>query len=496
MSDLERLKALAQSDPAEFKKLMDAVQAKVVRLHPAQLEVSKDPARFKVLNAGRRTGKTVLAAREGLARARQSNRMVWWVAPTYKVVKRGYKEVLRQLPKELLEHDPPPDSYFDAGRSVILRFKTGSTMEFYSAERPEGMLGEGVDYAILDEAAIMPSHIWEQTVYPTLMDRQGGALFISTPRGRNWFYRNWRLGQDAAEPNWASWTYPTSANPFIKPEEIENLRRTLPTVVFQQEVEAKFIASGSSIFMIAEKSIQPNVILENGMVHNCAPRGHCVIGIDLAQTTDFTVLYGARAVDRRNVFYERFNDVSWTEQKRRIHRAVRRLKAAGASDVTLCIDEGNAGKPIVEELDEFGYDVIGINFTTHKNNMVKLLAKDLEVAHAYVLADAHMDEFENYLMNITPGGRYTYSAPDGEHDDVVSAKMLQHWAMVNEGVPGAVILEPEGDAPNDPVYSDGEPWDDLIEDDEDTVAALLDAMRRPSPEELLSRPEVWQRYSV
>jgi hypothetical protein len=493
MSDLERLKSLAQSDPLEFRKLMQAVQSKVVRLHPAQEEVAASEARFKVMNAGRRTGKTVLAAREGLKRARQENKMVWWVAPTYKVVKRGYKEVLRQLPKELLTHDPPPDSYFDAGRSVILRFKTGSTMEFYSAERPEGMLGEGVDYAILDEAAIMQSHIWEQTVYPTLMDHSGGALFISTPRGRNWFYRNWRFGQDPQQPLWASWTFPTSSNPYIAPEEIQTLKDTLPTVVFQQEVEAKFVASGSSIFMVSDSARQEDFILDNGLVKNVPPRGHCVLGIDLAQSSDFTVLYGARSHDRKNIFFERFNEVAWSEQKRRIRRAVRTLKARGASEVTLCIDEGNAGKPIVEELEEQGYDVIGVNFTTHKNNMVKLLAKDLEVAHAFVLTDARAEEFENYLMNITPAGRYTYSAPAGEHDDVVSAKMLQHWAMVNEGVPGATLLMTDA-APADPVYNDGEPWDDLVDDDEETTAVLLEAMRRPTPNELMANPEVWQRY--
>ena len=125
--------------------------------------------------------------------------VTWWVAPTYKVVKRGYREVLRQLPREYLTHDPQPDTNFDAGRSVILRFKNGSQIEFYSAERPEGMLGEGVTFAVLDEAAIMPSRIWQQVVSPTLMDHQGGACLISTPRGRNWFYQAWKRGHKLRE---------------------------------------------------------------------------------------------------------------------------------------------------------------------------------------------------------------------------------------------------------------------------------------------------------
>jgi hypothetical protein len=152
--------------------------------------------------------------------------------------------------------------------------------------------------------------------------------------------------------------------------------------------------------MVSDSARQEDFILDNGLVKNVPPRGHCVLGIDLAQSSDFTVLYGARSHDRKNIFFERFNEVAWSEQKRRIRRAVRTLKARWASEVTLCIDEGNAGATLL-------------------------------------MTDA---------------------------------------------------------APADPVYNDGEPWDDLVDDDEETTAVLLEAMRRPTPNELMANPEVWQRY--
>lgn len=522
MSDFERLKALATSDPVAFRRLMEKVNSKIVQPHEAQREVLNSPARFRVMNAGRRTGKTVLAAKIALQKCRPEKKMVWWVAPTYKVVKRGYREVIRQLPDGVLTHEPPPDTNFDAGRAVILRFKNGSRMEFYSAERPEGMLGEGVDFAVLDEAAIMPARIWEQTVFPTLMDHGGGALFISTPRQRNWFYRAWLRGQDKDTPAWASWTFPTSSNPYIDAAEIEELKSSLPRVVFEQEVLAKFIAAGSSVFSFDETALQTDRILDNGMVREdtdsdddrlVAPRGHCVLGIDLAKTTDFTVIYGARASDRKNVWFERFNSVSWAEQKRRIARAVRTMQKHGATGVTLVMDSTGVGDPIVEDMEALGYDVVPINFTTHKANMVKLLGKDLESNRAFILDEAYVEEFQNYTMNVTPGGRLTYAAPEGEHDDVVSAKMLQHWGLINEGVPEVyTVSENDPSVPSDetdpfapdvedefrdfdePTDEDDD-WADLIdapaERETMLAAAPRPATRLPTPEELLNNPAAW-----
>src|SRR5689334_20011518 len=131
---------------------MQSLQAKTVTPHDGQRPVVESNARFKVVNAGRRWGKTKIAVKLMIDAARapdgprnpQADRLVWWVAPTYKVVKRGYRECKRQLPRELLTHDFPPETNFDAGRSVILHLKSGASIEFYSAERPGGMLGEGV----------------------------------------------------------------------------------------------------------------------------------------------------------------------------------------------------------------------------------------------------------------------------------------------------------------------------------------------------------------
>lgn len=503
------LEALVRSNPAEALKRLQKLQEKVMVPHEGQIDVLSSKHRFKVLNAGRRWGKTKVGVKTMLAAARsEPNQVVWWVAPTYKVVKRGYRECLRQLPKEFLLHEPPPETNFDAGRSVILRLKNGSVIEFYSAERPGGMLGEGVNFVVMDEAATIPSLVWEQTIRPTLSDTGGRGILISTPRGRNWFYRRWQMGQDQMEVEWKSWTFPSVTNPYLPDAEVEAARNELPTLLFEQEYEAKFLAAGSSVF-IWGANIQRLPILENGLIEGSPPHGHNFVGVDLAKTNDYTVLYGANESDLRNTFFERFNSVRWSEQKRRIARSVRTLERNGASGVTLVIDSTGVGDPIVEDLEDAGYDVIGINFTGMKGKMVTRLAKDLEKGKAFLLEDGELVEFENYQMAATPRGVITYSAPEGEHDDAVSAKMLQHWGIAAEGSPDVVAVSAEDEISGpridsesaDPEFDEddyvpeGESWDDLIDDQPLVPVPRSPGVvegRPPTPEELLLRDSVFE----
>ncbi len=517
---ITRLQALAQEDPVAFKQLMDSLEKRTVKPHAGQQIVLDSPARFKVMNCGRRWGKTVLAAKIIVSKTRKEDQMLWWVAPTYRIVKRGYEEVLRQLPRGVLSKPAPPSSNFDAGRPIILHFKNGTKMEFYSAERPEGMLGAGVNYVVVDEAARMKPSIWNETISPTLMDYRGGGLLISTPRGRNWFYQRWQQGQDEQDHEWASWTFTTQDNPTLPPGEADRMAADMPKMEADQEIYAKWLAAGSTVFMIPDGSIQrPATKLKDFTIMECQPKGSVVLGVDLARTTDWTILYGANSSNRRNCYFERLQDVSWPEQKRRIRRAVRTLYRKGATDVLIMIDSTGVGDPVFEDLSNDGYDVVGINFSTHKDNMVRLLAKDIEEGAAFLLPD-RLNEFEEYQMEMTPRGRMTYSAPEGAgmHDDAVAAKMLQHWGMINEAAGDITVLSlddpdpmparkperPSGDSESDLdeafEFSEND-YSDWLDPDMDLDPAEADAaiggssiadlhnalLRPPNPDDLLRR---------
>lgn len=448
MADGKRLLELAEADPEAAAKLLLQLKDKVIVPHAAQLPIMENDSRFQVVCCGRRFGKTVIGAKKCLLHARKPNQVVWWVAPTYKVVRRGYAEVLRQLPPNLLTHIPPSESAFDAGRSVKLRFKNGSVIEFYSAERPEGMLGEGVDYVVLDEAAIMPKAVWEVTVRPTLMDSQGGGLMISTPRQRNWFYYFWLRGQskDARDSEVASWKFPTSANPYIRPEEIEELEHSLPKLVFEQEVLAEFISQAGAVFRFSDDIV----------VSKARPKGHVVIGVDLAKSHDFTVFSAARAGDAIPCGYERMTEVSWPIQRNRLKTFAIKMLKEGASHVTLVMDSTGVGDPICEDMEVAGFDVVPINFKKYKQQMVIQLSKDLEDGMCRIDQNEEIHEYENYTYKVTDAGNWTYSAPEGQFDDVVSAKMLQNWGIQKEGAPDVTpisaddeIVETEDEFPTE-----------------------------------------------
>ena len=368
MSDaMSRLRALAESEPAEFRRLMEMAREKTVIPHEGQQVVLDSTARFKVMNCGRRWGKTVLAAKIMVSKTRSKNQMLWWVAPTYRIVKRGYAEVLRQLPDGVLAKPAPPDTNFDAGRADILQFKNGTTMEFYSAERPEGMLGAAVDFAVLDEAARMKGEVWEQTVSPTLIDHLGSALMISTPRGRNWFYRVWLKGQDKLQEDWASWTFTTNDNPTLPPGEAERMAADMPRMEADQELYAKWLAAGSSVFLLNHDALQDHRCYPSGLIDGVPPKGYVVLGIDLARTNDYTVLYGANAPrTAATATSSGCRRSPGTSSGAASSAPCALVQQQGATGVLLMVDEGNAGSVIVEDLQEAGFDVVGVNFTTHK----------------------------------------------------------------------------------------------------------------------------------
>jgi hypothetical protein len=466
-SAFERLQSLAQNDPAALSRLLDAMEKVNIKPHAGQQVVLDSKARFRVMNCGRRWGKTVLAAKILVSKSRKQGRVLWWVAPTYRIVKRGYEEVLRQLPDGVLAKPAPPSSNFDAGRAVILHFKNGTVMEFYSAEREESMLGAKVDFVVMDEAARIRPHVWNQTISPTLMDRLGGALLISTPRGRNWFYQAWQKGQDASNDEWDSWTFTTQDNPTLPPGEADRRAADMPRMEADQEIYAKWLAAGSTVFVIPDGSIQPATVLKDFTIKEQRPQGFVVLGVDLARTSDWTVLYGANSSNRRNCYFERMQAITWPEQKRRIRRAVRTLRREGAADVLIMVDSTGVGDPVYEDLMNDGYDVVGINFTTHKNNMVRLLAKDIEERSAFVLEE-RLTEFEDYQMTMTPAGRMTYAAPEGSgmYDDAVAAKMLQHWGIINEAAGDISVIDLNEDEPvvKRPVRQSADSDDDLEAD--------------------------------
>ena len=201
--------------------------------HPRQAEIACHPARFRVAACGRRFGKTRLGAAICVKTAADGGR-AWWIAPTYKVSEVGWRLIKR------LARQVPGADVKQAERLIF--FPNGGEIQVRSADNPDSLRGEGLDFVVMDECAFIHEDAWQEAIRPALSDRKGRAMFISTPKGQNWFYRLWLRCLDPTQDEWHGWQLPTAANPYIDPAEIEAARLGLPERIFRQEYLAEFLA--------------------------------------------------------------------------------------------------------------------------------------------------------------------------------------------------------------------------------------------------------------
>ncbi|KKN39736.1 hypothetical protein LCGC14_0740500 [marine sediment metagenome] len=203
-----------------------------------QIAVARNPARFKVIVCGRRWGKTTLGVHQSLDTGLRGGR-VWWVAPTYKVAFVGWR-MLKRLANRI-----PGAEIREGDRWVAL--PGGGEVWIKSADDPDSLRGEGLDGVVLDEVAQIKQAAWTEALSPALTDKKGWAIFIGTPKGKNWLYRLWQIAEK--QPDWARWQKPTIDNPYIDVKEIERARRESTSInIFRQEYEADFGASQLQVY--------------------------------------------------------------------------------------------------------------------------------------------------------------------------------------------------------------------------------------------------------
>ena len=134
---------------------------------------------------------------------------------------------------------------------MYIETEAGSTFEAKSADNPNSLVGEGLDLLILDEAAKQKKIAWEMYLRPTLSDRKGRAIFITTPEGYNWVYDAYLRGQSDAE--WVSFNSPSWENQFAYPkgekdEDIIEAKRNMSREIFDQEYGSMFTSFAGRVY--------------------------------------------------------------------------------------------------------------------------------------------------------------------------------------------------------------------------------------------------------
>ncbi len=218
--------------------------------HDGQLQLHTAPenVRFIVACCGRRFGKSYSAAREAELVLSQPNKMIWIVSPNYNTSEKIFRIVYDDM---VVKKGYKPSTF--SRKEQVLSFDWGSTICGKSAEHPSSLIGEGCDLVIVDEAAKINNfqRIWEMYVRPTLSDKKGKAIFISTPDGYGYFYDLFLRGK--TDENWFSFNSPSWDNKFAFPEgkndpDLLEAKRSLSLEVFEQEYGAKFTSLSGRVY--------------------------------------------------------------------------------------------------------------------------------------------------------------------------------------------------------------------------------------------------------
>ena len=203
----------------------------MIQLKPPQWNVFISDARFRILVAGRRFGKTFLALTELCRAAWKSDSLAWYVGPTYKQAKRIAWKPLKQMTKPYWAGTPNETD-------LRIELITGGTICLRGADNYDALRGDGLDFLVLDEYASMAKEAWPEVLRPALADKQGRSLFIGTPRGYNHFYDLYQKAQD--QPSWATFQFTTLEGGNVSTDELEGATHELDERTYRQEFQASF----------------------------------------------------------------------------------------------------------------------------------------------------------------------------------------------------------------------------------------------------------------
>lgn len=381
-------------------------------LLPWQKTVYSDDTRFKVIVAGRRCGKSRLSAVsllvEGL-RCPQGS-AVMYVAPTQGQARQIIWDLLMELGREVIQssHVNNMDITLINGAKIYVR----------GSDRPDTLRGVSLTYLVLDEVADIKQETWEKVLRAALSDKKGKALFIGTPKGRNWFYDIYNLGLEDEDEEWQSWHFTTKDNPLIDPKEIEGAKKTLSSFAFKQEYEASFDNAGTDTFK------------EEWLKFGKEPEyGNYYIAIDLAgfenigmsqaskKRLDQTAMAVVKVTEDGKWWVNKIEHGRW-DIKETCQRIIKNIKAFQPSGVG--IERGslkNAVLPYLSDLMRSNNTYCHIEDLTHGNKkkterVIWALQGRFEHGKVTLNEDEDWDEFrDEYVMFPTPQ----------VHDDLLDA---------------------------------------------------------------------------
>jgi len=377
---------------------MNNINLKLPKPHPTQQIVLNAyiTTRFITMCCGRRWGKSLISKNISIVEALKG-KTICYITPQFRLAKKFFKEILNLLPTDL----------YKANQSDLsIEFITGGSIYFFSGENLDSTRGGEYDVLIIDEASFIPDleQGWKNALRPLITKTKGKVLFISTPRGKDFFFE--LCQKNTGE--WKNFTFTTYDNPFIDPKEIDKAKEDLPTESFKQEYLA--VAGSNKNGIVSLDVITRNTIKE------LSSKPTVIYGIDVASTNDYTSITG---LDKDGImtFHNHFTGADWVKVQENIKNL--------PSLIFKVMDTTGVGKVVYDNLINDGvHNLIGYQFNSvSKPQLIKELILSLE-KNKLKFNEITANELSTFEYQLGKGGHITYNAISGCHDDTVISLAL------------------------------------------------------------------------
>lgn len=370
--------------------------------------INSENYKYYILNIGRQFGKTMLGINQKLYWCiNDPGCNIAWVTPIYKQGKKVFDELEKATAKSGL---------FNYNRSDLTVYcSNGSKIQYFSGERPDNIRGNTFDYLIIDEYAFTRSELWTEILSATVLVKGKKVIFISTPKGKNHFYKL------TLQPNYDNrykyFHFTSFDNPIIDKNDLEERRRNLPDHIFRQEYLAEFIDNVSGLF----KNVNDCIYTPDTEIKNSLKNQNIYGGLDIGRADDYTVLTLLNS-NYEMIFVKRWRHLEWSTIINEVADIIRDFNAK------VKVEVNNQGDVFYEMLQNKIYNYVDpfVTTTASKPIMIEDLAvlfenKEIKILNENYLVD-ELNAF-TYIYN-QKTRRVQYGAPQGVHDDSVMSLAL------------------------------------------------------------------------
>lgn len=392
--------------------------------HPKQFEIINSiihtDVKYHIVSVGRQFGKSLMGENILLYWAiNEPKSKILWVSPIFAQSDKVHSEI--------------ESAIYNSGiiktsnhSKNQLTLKNGTEIYFKSAENYQTIRGYSFNYVIIDECAYIDENAWTQSIRPTMASQGKKALFLSTPKSKNWFYNLFQMGLSEEYPNYKSYKGSSYDSPYINIDEIEDARKTIPENIFKQEYLAEFLEGGGEVFTNLN-----SITFEQYPT----PVGKIYGGLDLAKQIDYSVLTLMDELGRV-ISITRTNKRDWSDIVNLISTEINRFNAS------VYVEVNSIGDMFFDLLNKKSKSVYPFVTTNNsKQEIIEGLILDVNERNIQIpsksLFPSLFEELSIFSYEYSPKSRsIKYGSPSGFHDDCVMSLAMANYSRKQNKMKG------------------------------------------------------------